>query len=171
MRKIKAGKQGGPRVKWNETIYCTHCAGSGKDRKTAECVKNNLARHNRRWHPNLDPIKDQAWMLVWPGDSISSSSPFNRSLLTNFLQASPSPSVASHQLFPKSAVNQSPSQSDIAAHMPGVIEPVSIPSSSIALLSSSALPVEEMRGNRKRRQPVVEAFGPIALLDRTLRKI
>ena len=28
-----------------------------------------------------------------------------------------------------------------------------------------------MRGNRKRRQPVVEAFGPIALLNRTLRKI
>ena len=159
MRKIKAGKQGGPRVKWNETIYCTHCAGSGKDRKTAECVKNNLARHNRRWHPDLDPIKDQAWMLVWPGDSISSSSPFNTSLQTNFLRASPSPSVASHLLFPRSAVNQSPLQPGIAAQMPAVIEPVSIPSSPIAFPSNSAIAVEEMWGNQKRRQPVVEAFG------------
>ena len=152
-------------------FFCTHCADSGKDRKTAECVKNNLTRHNRRWHPDLDPIKDQAWMLVWPGDSISSSSPFNPSSLTNFLRASPRPSVASHLLFPKSAVNQSPLQRGIPAQMPAVIEPVSIPSSPIALPSFSALPVEEMRGNRKRRQPVVEAFGPIALLDRTLRKI
>ena len=38
MRKIKAGKLGGPRVKWNETVFCTHCADTGKDRKTAECV-------------------------------------------------------------------------------------------------------------------------------------
>ena len=110
-------------------------------------------------------------MLVWPGDSISSSGPFNPNSLTNFLRASPRPSVASHLLFPKSAVKQSPLQSGIPAQMPAVIEPVSIPSSPIALPSSSALTVEELRGTRKRRQPVVEAFGPIALFDRTLRKI
>ena len=174
MRKIKASKLGGPRVKWNETVFCTHCADTGKDRKTAECVKNNLTRHNRRWHPDLDPIKEQAWMLVWPGDSNLSTSPFTPSSLTNFLRASPRPSVASQSsnlLFPQSAVNQSPLQPGIPAQMHAVIEPVSIPSSPIALPSSSALPVEEIGGNRKRRQTVVEAFGPIALLDRTLQKI
>ena len=55
--------------------------------------------------------------------------------------------------------------------MPAVTEPVSIPISPPALPSSSALPVEEIRRNQKRRQAVVEAFGPIALLDRTRQKI
>ena len=110
-------------------------------------------------------------MLVWPGDSNQSSSLFNPSSLTNFLRATPRPSVASHLLFPRSALNQSPLQSSIPAQMPAVTEPVSIPISPPALPSSSALPVEEIGGNRKRRQTVVEAFGPIALLDRTLQKI
>ena len=132
MRKIKAGKLVGPRVKWNETVFCTHCADTGKDRKTAECVKNNLTRHNRRWHPDLDPIKEQAWMLVWPGDSNLSTSPFTPSSLTNFLRASPRPSVAPYLHFPKPAVNQSPLQSGIPAQMPAVIKPLSIPSSPIA---------------------------------------
>ena len=66
-------------------------------------------------------------------------------------------------------MNQSTLQPGILAQM--AVDPVSIPSSQIALPSSSALPVEEIGGNRKRRQTVVEAFGPIALLDRTLQKI
>ena len=65
-------------------------------------------------------------------------------------------------------MNQSPLQPGIAAQMPAVIEPVSIPSSPIALPTSSAFPVEEIGGNRKQRQYVVEAFGSVALLDRTL---
>ena len=110
-------------------------------------------------------------MLVWPGESNQSSSLFNPTSLTNFLRATPRPSIASHLLFLRSAVNQSPLQSSIPAQMPAVTEPVSIPISPPALPSSSALPVEEIGGNRKRRQTVVEAFGPIALLDRTRQKI
>ena len=115
------------------------------------------------WHPDLDPIKDQSWMLVCLGESNLSSSLFTMGSLTNFLRNSPGPSEASHLLFSQSAVNQSQLQPGITAQMPAVIEPVSIPSSPIALSSSSALPVEEIGGYRKRPQAVVEAFGPIAL--------
>ena len=101
MRKIKVGKLQVPRVKWTETVFCTHCFDTGKDRKTAECVKNNLPRQNRRWHPDLESIRDQAWMLVWPGNNNNlSSSPFNLSSLTNYIRASPRPSAASLLIFP-----------------------------------------------------------------------
>ena len=155
-------------MKWTETVFCTHYADTGKDRKTAECVKNILTRHNRRWHPDLDPFKDQAWMLVWPGNSNLSSSPFSPSLFTSFKRASPRPSAASPLLFPKSAEHLNPIQPDIPSQMPAVVEALSISSSPVAPPSSSALPVEEMGANRKRRQTGVEAFGPIALLNRTL---
>ena len=168
MKKIKALKLGGPRVEWNEKVFCTHCADTGKDRKTAECIKNNLTRHNRRWHPDLDPIKDQAWMLVWPGDSNLCSSQFIPSSLTNYLWNLNRPSVASYVLFPQSAANPNQLQRNTPAQMPALIEPVSFPSSSFVLPSSLALPVEKIGGNRKRRQTVVEAFGPIPLLLRTL---
>ena len=38
MRKIKGGNLGGPRVKWNEAIFCNDCADADKDRKTAGFV-------------------------------------------------------------------------------------------------------------------------------------
>ena len=84
-----AVRPGGPRVKGSETVYCTHCFKNGSDRETAKSVKRNLSRHNKRCHSELDPVKDQAWMLVWTGGSGGSGSANPQKSFVNFLQASP----------------------------------------------------------------------------------
>ena len=81
-----AVRPGGPRVKSSDTVYCTHCFKNGSDRETAKSVKRNLPRHNKRCHSELDPVKDQAWMLVWT-DGGGSAVPNNS--FVSFLQASP----------------------------------------------------------------------------------
>ena len=63
--KRRTRKRGGPSVKFNESIFCSHCLKMVAIVKLLLLSKMNLPRHNKRWHSELDPVKDQAWMLVW----------------------------------------------------------------------------------------------------------
>ena len=80
---IKRRKRGGPSVKSSEPVFCSHCFENGSNRETAATIKNNLPRHNKRWHSELDPVKDQAWMLVW---TQGASSAVRNNAITSFLR-------------------------------------------------------------------------------------
>ena len=80
---IKRRKRGGPSVKSSEPIFCFHCFENGSNRETAATIKKNLPRHNKRWQSELDPVKDQAWMLVW---TQGASSAVRNNAITSFLR-------------------------------------------------------------------------------------
>ena len=67
------GKLDGPRVKRKKTVFCTQYADSGKDRKIAERVKNNLTRHN-------NTIDDSIQTKTKKCSNLTACSPNNESL-------------------------------------------------------------------------------------------
>ena len=64
MIRVKTRVKGGPFVKTVATVFCRHFFDEGKSLETARCVKKKLPRHNIRFHPELNPLKNQAWMLA-----------------------------------------------------------------------------------------------------------
>ena len=129
--------------------------------ETAKCVKKNLPRHNKRFHPELNHLKDQAWMLAW---RLSGSSAIGAYGLGSFFQPEPKVPVPvpaaelarGHNLNPEVATEN-------------VIE--NLGNDKVGLDISD----EEKRscGKRKRGQlsTISQAFGVIPSLYRSLQRI
>ena len=63
MLKVKTWEKGRAFAKTVDTVLCKHYFDLGKSLETAWCVMKNLLWHNKRFNPELNPSKNQGWML------------------------------------------------------------------------------------------------------------
>ena len=164
---VKTRAKGGPNVKTVATVFCRHCFNEGKSLEIARCVKKNLPRHNRRFHPELNPLKDQAWMLAQRGSgrpgSGSSANGASYGLGSFFKRQLAVPIPAAEQVGNDDLSPENSNENSIENFQNYEGE------------GGLEIHDEEKRSCRKRErhQPLTisQAFGAIPILQRTLERI